>query len=54
MKTEKIDHKIKIKLVVMIIIISGIVILGINFAPWIIEKVKKPEALREYLRSLAA
>ncbi|MDT8717011.1 TVP38/TMEM64 family protein [Clostridium sp. 19966] len=51
MKTEKIDHKIKIKLVVMIIIISGIVILGINFAPWIIEKVKKPEALREYLRS---
>lgn len=49
---KKIDHKIQIKLSIMIMIIFVIVIFGINFAPWVIEKVKQPEDLREYLRSI--
>lgn len=48
---KKIDNKIKIKLAILFFVILGIVVFGINFAPWVIEKVKQPEALREYLRS---
>jgi uncharacterized membrane protein YdjX (TVP38/TMEM64 family) len=48
---KKIDKKVKIKLAILILIILGIIIFGITFAPWVIEKVKQPEALREYLRS---
>lgn len=51
MKMKKVDSRIKIKLIIMILIALSIVALGINYAPWIIEKVKKPEVLREYLRS---
>jgi uncharacterized membrane protein YdjX (TVP38/TMEM64 family) len=52
MKIKKIDKKIKIKLIILILIILGIAIFGISSAPWVIEKVKQPESLREYLRSL--
>ncbi|MFT5872191.1 MAG: putative membrane protein YdjX (TVP38/TMEM64 family) [Clostridium sp.] len=48
---KKTDNKIKIKVAILILILLGIVVFGINFAPWIIEKVKQPQALREYLRS---
>jgi len=51
MRIKKIDNKIKIKIAILILILISIVIFGINFAPWVIEKVKQPEALRQYLRS---
>ena len=51
---KKIDRKNIIKLTILILIILGIVVFGIKFAPWIIEKVKQPEVLREYLRSFGA
>ena len=51
MQIKKIDLKIKIKLAIMIMIILVIVVFAINFAPLIIEKVKQPEVLREYMRS---
>jgi len=51
MRIKKTNVKTKIKFIIMILIILGIVVFGINFAPWVIEKVKHPEALRQYLRS---
>lgn len=51
MRIEKMDKKIKIRLMILILIVLGIIIFGINFAPWVIEKVKQPEILRNYLRS---
>jgi len=51
-KINKIDNRIK--LIIFILIIVGLVVLGANFAPWVIEKVKQPKVLREYLRSFGA
>ncbi|WP_291636836.1 VTT domain-containing protein [Clostridium sp.] len=48
---KKIDNKIKIKVAILILFLLGIVVFGINFSPWIIEKVKQPKAIREYLRA---
>lgn len=48
---KKTDRKIKIKIAIMIMMILVIVVFTINYAPWIIEKAKRPEVLREYLRS---
>jgi len=54
MEFKKIDKKIKIKLAILISLILLIVVFGINFAPWIIAKVKQPEVLRGYLRSFGS
>ena len=51
MRIKKIDNKIKIKIAILILILLSIFVFGLTFAPWVIEKVKQPEALRQYLRS---
>ena len=51
MMFKKIDISSKIKFAVLIIIILVIAIFAIKFAPWIIEKIKDPKAIRDYLLS---
>ncbi len=51
MKVSEIDPKIKLKVLGLILTVLALGALAGCFAPWIIEKVKQPEVLRDYLRS---
>jgi uncharacterized membrane protein YdjX (TVP38/TMEM64 family) len=51
MKLKRIDRKSKIKFIILIIIILTIGILAFIFAPLILEKLKDPQAIKEYLLS---
>ena len=51
MKFKDIDRSSKIKFVILLVILSTIVLFAIKFAPWIIEKMKNPTLVREYLLS---
>ncbi len=51
MKLQKIDRSSKLKLAFLIIIALIIGIFAIKFAPWLIEKAKNPQAVKDYLLS---
>ncbi len=51
MNFKQLDKKSKLKLAGLIVLLITIMFFGITFIPWILEKVKQPEALRDYLRS---
>jgi len=51
MKLKEIDRKAKVKFAILFMIIVMIAIFAIKFAPWIMEKIKDPKAVREYLLS---
>jgi uncharacterized membrane protein YdjX (TVP38/TMEM64 family) len=54
MNFKQLDKKSKFKLVGLIVLLIAITFFGITFIPWILEKVKQPEALRDYLRSFGS
>jgi uncharacterized membrane protein YdjX (TVP38/TMEM64 family) len=49
MNVVKIDRKISIKLVFLILIIATIIIIGFETAPWLIEHGRDPKFIRDYL-----
>lgn len=51
MEVKKASFKTILKFAILLLILLSIVVFAFNFAPWIAQKAKNPEAAREYLRS---
>jgi uncharacterized membrane protein YdjX (TVP38/TMEM64 family) len=51
MNIKKADRKVIVKILFFVITVLVMGVLAVRFAPWIIEEVKYPGALREFVRS---
>ncbi len=47
----KLTKNVCFKIVLFLFFLTGALILGIEFAPWLMDRVQNPEDLRDYLRS---
>lgn len=52
MKFKNIDIKTKLKFILFLILVVGIGVFTIKYAPWITDELKSPEAVRESILSL--